>query len=394
MSSVPDTERASAERRCIRTLAGKTSQEQFCASCKVPTIWRKERIMRNTTASIKSAPSRTNRRKIIRLLVVATVLIMQFIHGTATATESLITTYYWDGGWVEHASWTTTLSEDQHIQILAWSWQPEFSPLHVQFDNVITSDGLLDDFDDGTINTSIWITAESEGAALEETGGVLDIDVPTGPTSTGEGRCGGVTSKDTLHGNWDVQVDFSLNAEYHVTPNTSASLCIKDQSDHGVDIWIHSGHYVSRDLLQMTHHIAETPTDHLAGKLRITRTIIIVAVEIDIKPGSYPNSINPKARGVIPVAILTTEDFDAIEVDPSTVALEGVLAKEKGKSGKYGSVEDVDADGDLDLVVQIPNTIDWADDVTEATLTGNLRAKYEGYPIEGSDSVRLVPPEE
>ncbi|MHC4565360.1 MAG: hypothetical protein ACYTE3_06330, partial [Planctomycetota bacterium] len=103
----------------------------------------------------------------------------------------------------------------------------------------------------------------------------------------------------------------------------------------------------------------ETPTDHLTGKLRITRTIIVATVEIDIKPGSYPNSINPKARGVIPVAILTADDFDASEVDPSTVALEGVLAKEKGKSGKYGSLEDVDADGDLDLVVQIPKIWIW-----------------------------------
>jgi len=117
-------------------------------------------------------------------------------------------------------------------------------------------------------------------------------------------------------------------------------------------------------------------------------------VEIDIKPGSYPNSINPKARGVIPVAILTTEDFNASTVDPSTVALEGVLAKEKGKSSKHGSLEDVDADGDLDLVVQIPNTIDWADDATEATLTGNLKAEYGGDPIEGTDSVRIVPPEQ
>ncbi|MHC4169854.1 MAG: hypothetical protein ACYSWQ_23140, partial [Planctomycetota bacterium] len=108
--------------------------------------------MRNSTVSIRSVPSRTNKRKTIRALVVATVLIMQFIPGTATATNSMITTYYWDGGWVEHASWTTTLGEDLNINILAWNGPPEFSPLHVQFDNVITSDGLLDDFDDGIIN--------------------------------------------------------------------------------------------------------------------------------------------------------------------------------------------------------------------------------------------------
>ncbi len=36
-----------------------------------------------------------------------------------------------------------------------------------------------------------------------------------------------------------------------------------------------------------------------------------IPVTIDIKPGSDPNSINPKSKGKIPVAILSTQDFDA-----------------------------------------------------------------------------------
>jgi hypothetical protein len=113
-------------------------------------------------------------------------------------------------------------------------------------------------------------------------------------------------------------------------------------------------------------------------------------VMIDIKPGSYPNSINPNARGVIPVAILTTEDFDASTVDPQTVALEGAGARAKGKSGRYGSMEDVDGDGDLDLVVQIENVIEWDPEATEATLTGET---YDGITIQGTDTVNIVPPE-
>jgi hypothetical protein len=124
--------------------------------------------------------------------------------------------------------------------------------------------------------------------------------------------------------------------------------------------------------------------------LGVDNVRVVIGVAVDVKPGSYPNSINPEAGGVIPVAILTTDDFDASTVDPATVALEGVLAEGKGKSGKYGSLEDVDHDGDLDLVVQIPNTIDWADDATEATLTGMT---WDGIPIQGTDSVRIVPPE-
>jgi hypothetical protein len=40
---------------------------------------------------------------------------------------------------------------------------------------------------------------------------------------------------------------------------------------------------------------------------------------IDVKPGSFPNSINVRSAGVIPVAILTTGAFDAAAVDPTTV---------------------------------------------------------------------------
>ncbi len=77
-------------------------------------------------------------------------------------------------------------------------------------------------------------------------------------------------------------------------------------------------------------------------------------------------------------------------MNPETVALEGAGARGKGKSGRYGSMEDVDADGDLDLVVQVVNEIDWAENATEATLTGET---WEGIPIQGTDSVRIVPPD-
>ena len=42
-------------------------------------------------------------------------------------------------------------------------------------------------------------------------------------------------------------------------------------------------------------------------------------VSVDIKPGSHINRINTRSKGVIPVAILTTDSFDATTVDVSTV---------------------------------------------------------------------------
>lgn len=111
-------------------------------------------------------------------------------------------------------------------------------------------------------------------------------------------------------------------------------------------------------------------------------------VEIDIKPGSDPNAIEENNRGVIPVAILTTDDFDATSVDADTVRF-GPAGAEKMHPNAH--IEDVDGDGDLDMVLHF-----WTRETglsagdTEATLTGQTLG---GMSIEGSDSVLIVPPQ-
>ena len=71
-----------------------------------------------------------------------------------------------------------------------------------------------------------------------------------------------------------------------------------------------------------------------------------VNVDIDIKPGSDPNSINLGSNGNVPVAILSSADFDATTVDPYTVTLAGAEVSLKGKAQTpMASVEDVNGDG-------------------------------------------------
>ena len=111
-------------------------------------------------------------------------------------------------------------------------------------------------------------------------------------------------------------------------------------------------------------------------------------VEIDIKPGSDPNSINLDSQGVIPVAILTTDDFDAASVNATTVH----FGKEgDGAAPVHYALEDVDYDGDTDMILQFKTQetgIEAGDN--EATLTGQTTG---GIEITGTDSVRIVPPE-
>ena len=114
-------------------------------------------------------------------------------------------------------------------------------------------------------------------------------------------------------------------------------------------------------------------------------------VRIDIKPGSDPNCINPDSNGngVIPVAILGSATFDASQVNAADVTLDGVGVRLKGKSGGAGSLEDVNGDGYLDLVVHIQDWTLVAGSAT-ATLTGYLSS---GTAIQGSDSICIVPPD-
>jgi len=45
---------------------------------------------------------------------------------------------------------------------------------------------------------------------------------------------------------------------------------------------------------------------------------VVLLIDIDIKPGSDPNSINSKSMGLVPVAILSSANFDAPSVDVGT----------------------------------------------------------------------------
>jgi len=115
-----------------------------------------------------------------------------------------------------------------------------------------------------------------------------------------------------------------------------------------------------------------------------------VNIEIDIKPGSYPNSINNNGKGVIPVAILGSADFDVTEINPDTVKLGECGIKKVGKKDKLlAHIENVNGDAFDDLVVQIEDDCDFVGPT--ATLTGNLFEEYDSTPFVGNDSIRLVP---
>lgn len=123
-----------------------------------------------------------------------------------------------------------------------------------------------------------------------------------------------------------------------------------------------------------------------------------IEVTIDIKPGSYPNCFNINGKGVIPVAILGSADFDVTQIDVSSLEFAGLEVRIKGNETPQCSYEDVSGDftspegapdGYQDMVCQfVDNPDTWLPNVGTATLTGNLS---DGTPIIGTDSICIVP---
>jgi uncharacterized delta-60 repeat protein len=124
------------------------------------------------------------------------------------------------------------------------------------------------------------------------------------------------------------------------------------------------------------------------GVARFIGVTSTIHVTVDIKPESSDNVVPLQANGVVPVAILSTSTFDARDVNPASVCFgdaEDPAARACIARQPQGHLEDVNADGRLDLLLQYTVTatgIDRGD--AQACLTGTIRA---GTAIEGCDKI-------
>jgi len=143
--------------------------------------------------------------------------------------------------------------------------------------------------------------------------------------------------------------------------------------------------------------------------LTLERVVPPHDVAVDIKPMSCPNPLNVNSKGVLPVAILGTEDFDVTMVDPASVRLEGVVPLRwaledvatpyepfTGKQDCYDCNE-LGLDGYLDLTLKFDKQEIVAalgavndGDCVVVQLTGNLMEEYGATPIVGEDVVLIV----
>ncbi len=134
-----------------------------------------------------------------------------------------------------------------------------------------------------------------------------------------------------------------------------------------------------------------------------------IEVPVDIKPMSCRNPLNVAQKGVIPVAVLGTEDLDVTQIDPVSVLLNGVAplrwAYEDVATpfepyvGKFDAFDCTTEgpDGYMDLVFHfaaqevVASLGDVSDgEVLVIPLTGNLMEEFDGTPIVGEDVIVIL----
>ena len=125
----------------------------------------------------------------------------------------------------------------------------------------------------------------------------------------------------------------------------------------------------------------------------------VQVVDIDIKPGSDPNSINVKSKGVLPVAILGTAAFDVTQIDPVSVALgwDGDIHRVRDVPPLRWALEDVNGDGFTDFGLKFSMEELMTYTMTREPPGGlsmmlefNLTDEFGGTHIESYDTVRII----
>jgi len=284
----------------------------------------------------------------------------------------------------------------------------------------------------------------------------LDIDLPDYARLLIEG-CNRTTLAWETVGNWGNAVDMSTQWEidtwYHIameynknTNTLTADVSLRETGESFISLsctvvgafddnmkLIGASDFRPNGTFASTCCHAVSVLDNVTYALDLE----IMPVNLDIKPGSCPNPLNVKApkheRGndldglgvaakdnnqqarmpkpVLPAVIHGTADFDATDIDPTTVMLEGVpvlrwniedVSTPVGEDAAECECTNAGPDGypdltfkfDRGLVVDALGEV-YDGDLIPLTITGEL---FDGTPIEGTDCVIILngddPPDE
>ena len=117
--------------------------------------------------------------------------------------------------------------------------------------------------------------------------------------------------------------------------------------------------------------------------------IELIKVDVDVKPGSDPNAVNTKSKGVLPIGIYGSDTFDVQDIDPSTISVECMGITSADIRVAFGDL--IVADGIEDMVLHVPmQNFPWGaprGSLVTITVTGSLS---DGTGFFGTDVVWIV----
>jgi len=277
----------------------------------------------------------------------------------------------------------TDLSTSYPDNIIAWDWDfaglgtsSEQNPNFSFMDDGIYPITLTVTDDDGSTDTVMHTVI-----VLNVAPNVADLPDQTVYSGEGVNLMAPFTDPGTLDHPWGWEIDWGDG-----TIDTGST---DDQST-----LISSSHtYLAPD----NYYVKGTVRDKDGGygEDELTITVKKIPVDIDVKPGSWPNSLNLNGNGSVPVGIFGSPEFNVHDIDKSTVrfGLNGLEAIPVHK-GYCGHVEDLNEDGIDDIVFhfregELGIPVD-TEGNTELTLfvTGQLD---NGIYFEGTDIVRITP---
>ncbi len=135
----------------------------------------------------------------------------------------------------------------------------------------------------------------------------------------------------------------------------------------------------------------------------------MIPFPVDINPLPFRNPLNVDKKGVLPISILGTDDFDVTQIDPASVRLEGIAPLRWeledvstpfdpyiGKTDAFDCTED-GADGHMDLTLkfdaqEIVTALGGISDgdVLVLHLSGQLPEEFGSHNFFGEDVIVIL----